>query len=429
MKYLFVLLSLLICLSFINAEQNPVCILTCLRRKLTPEKFREVFNKCRTDLTCWREAVQTEYEGCKTECEGKEEVKFDFVTCVKDCIIRRLGPERWAEIFLKCQTDVRCYIREAGASGLLCAAECIQDKKEEKKEEQDPRCLMICLARKLSREKFREVYNKCRLDLTCWRESVQTEYDQCKSECEGDKLDFITCVKDCIIRRLGPERWAEIFLKCQTDVRCYIREAGASGLLCAAECIQDKKEEKKEEKLDFVGCLKECITKKLGPGRWAEIFEKCKTDVRCYIREAGSAGLACAAECIQEQDAEEDCSSKVVEVRNNYKNLDENQKIAFEKIIEDKLREKHPDAPSLYVTYFVHFLLKKTEYNERKVCAFYKILFETEKCRICGCALKCLGSGWNFIKVAALVARCKVSVPCYAATVGAQAAQCIAKCL
>jgi len=104
------------------------------------------------------------------------------------------------------------------------------------------------------------------------------------------------------------------------------------------------------------------------------------------------------------------------------------KKLHSKKTIEAKLREKHPESPSLYVTYFVHFLLK-SEYNERKVCAFYKILFvNDEKCKICGCALKCLGSGWNIIKVAALVARCKVSVPCYAAAVGLQAAECIAKC-
>jgi len=259
----------------------------------------------------------------------------------------------------------------------------------------------------------------------CWWKSSRTS----KIE-EPVKIDFITCVRDCIIRRLGPTRWAEIFDKCRTDVRCYIREAGSSGLACAAECILNDKVVEEPVKVDFITCVRDCIIRKLGPARWLEIFDKCRTDVRCYIREAGSAGLACAAECIADEKMEGDCSAKVLDAIHHYKNLDDNQREFFQKDIENKIRTKHPESPNLHVVYFVHFLLK-SEYSEDKVCQYYKVLFEdeTEKCKICACALKCLGSGWNIFKVAALVARCKVSVPCYAATVGAQAAQCIAKCL
>jgi hypothetical protein len=51
-------------------------------------------------------------------------------------------------------------------------------------------------------------------------------------------------------------------------------------------------------KVDKLKCIQDCLKKKLGPKRWEEIFNKCKTDIKCYLKEAGFAGISCGIECL-----------------------------------------------------------------------------------------------------------------------------------
>jgi hypothetical protein len=54
----------------------------------------------------------------------------------------------------------------------------------------------------------------------------------------------------------------------------------------------------KLERVDKLKCVQDCLKKKLGPKRWEEIYNKCKTDIKCYLKEAGFAGIACGIECL-----------------------------------------------------------------------------------------------------------------------------------
>jgi hypothetical protein len=54
---------------------------------------------------------------------------------------------------------------------------------------------------------------------------------------------------------------------------------------------------KKIEANHFFKCVTDCIKKKLGPNKWEEIVKKCKSDVKCYIKEAGFAGVGCGISC------------------------------------------------------------------------------------------------------------------------------------
>jgi len=68
-----------------------------------------------------------------------EEEENDFAKCVMNCIKKELGPDRWLEIVGKCKTDIKCYIKEAGATGLKCAASCILSENKSVVEEEKKR--------------------------------------------------------------------------------------------------------------------------------------------------------------------------------------------------------------------------------------------------------------------------------------------------
>eukprot|EP01080_Neovahlkampfia_damariscottae_P002367 gene2367-2834_t len=54
---------------------------------------------------------------------------------------------------------------------------------------------------------------------------------------------------------------------------------------------------KKLPKKDFLKCVQNCLKKKLGSKKWEALFKKCQTNVKCYLKEAGFAGVQCGIQC------------------------------------------------------------------------------------------------------------------------------------
>ena len=61
-------------------------------------------------------------------------------------------------------------------------------------------------------------------------------------------------------------------------------------------CQAGKQQEEKKPK-NFLKCVQDCLKKKLGPQKWEALLKKCQTNVKCYLKEAGFAGVQCGISC------------------------------------------------------------------------------------------------------------------------------------
>eukprot|EP01080_Neovahlkampfia_damariscottae_P008943 gene8943-892_t len=304
------------CIKKEQAEKQTVennyfkCVTGCIKKKLGASKWAALAKKCKINVKCYIKAAGLTGLRCAAGCIKKEQaekqtVENNYFKCVTGCIKKKLGASKWAALVKKCKTNVKCYIKAAGLTGLRCAAGCVKKENESNVAPQNKWkkvvCILKCLKGKVSRDRFKKVFTKCKYDAACWKKAALKQYWKCRKVCDKTvqsvvaKEDKLKCMQDCLKKKLGPSKWEEIYNKCKKDIKCYLKEAGFAGVACGFECLSKKVEEPKVDKLK---CMQDCLKKKLGPSKWEEIYNKCKKDIKCYLKEAGFAGVACGFECL-----------------------------------------------------------------------------------------------------------------------------------
>eukprot|EP01080_Neovahlkampfia_damariscottae_P012256 gene12256-5841_t len=58
------------------------------------------------------------------KAEALKKIPKNFLKCVQKCLEKKLGPKKWEALLKKCQTNVKCYLKEAGFAGVQCGIQC-----------------------------------------------------------------------------------------------------------------------------------------------------------------------------------------------------------------------------------------------------------------------------------------------------------------
>lgn len=399
---------------------NPRCIYSCLRKKLTPEKWRALWEKCKFDRECWKQNVKEEYQQCATECQsfashhfghrghhkgrhhhhgrvhhrhfhghherkhGEKAKRFHDRRPYKlPWLFGKLKEKVWNLFGHKevRRTEEKVIpapkIQSYAPIDILTPPQAplaTPKAPEAPKQEQSPRkCMLKCIGKKLSVENFKNLFGKCGINISCYHQELRNEFKGCKSEChtEKPKGGSPVCIFKCFVQKINVEKIKELWGKCKFDRSCWKQNIMNEYRNCRGSC-------KPKVENSYVRCMMACFRKKLSAVSFRRIYQKCLTDLDCWLDEAPRDFEGCDEECENDvskiQIVDKECIEKVEKARKHFETLKPEDKIKFAKQIASKLKEKHPNAKEEHIRLFMRLLFSR--FSPLRVCQAYKRLFE-----------------------------------------------------
>ncbi|XP_064627860.1 uncharacterized protein LOC135487723 [Lineus longissimus] len=331
------------------------CMAKCMGKSL--EQVEEWYKECKKNAKCWMKKVGLQGLKCAGKCLKADETtallateslvepedNSGFILCMAKCLGKTITEiKAW---YKECKKKAKCWVKKVGKKALKCVGKCILSETNmtqemavtpavetaiEKPDKEEVIGFLVCMAVCIGKDynEIKQWYNECKKSVTCWVKKAGWKAVKCVGKCflldektatstiETGPVNnnFLKCMAECLKKDISEIlAW---YNKCHTNIGCWLKEAGSEGLKCAGHCLfarEDEEDIRTTLELtpvnnDFVNCMPRCLGKDVSIIlNW---FNKCHTDVKCWLKEVGFEGLKCAGQCV----GEEDTKSKIAPI-------------------------------------------------------------------------------------------------------------------